>query len=111
MVDFQALNDFKVDFDSLLGVGCVNSNSTVRSWAVCDVDPLKFGAILVPLIALCTFIPMLLLKPPQADQVPTLPPPPQLPPAPPLPPQIPPEQPPPPPEPIIRQPSEIYIKT
>ena len=114
MVDFQALNNLKLDFDSLIGAACVNSNSSiVRSLDnlnICDVSPIKVGAILVPLIALCTFKTLLFLKPPQADQIPTLPPPPQLPPpAPTLPPQIPPQQPPTPREPIIRQPSEINI--
>ena len=102
MVDF--------DFAGLLGYTCENS-TPVRSLTNCTVSPLKYGVILIPLIALCTFITLPFLKPPQSDQIPTLPPPPALPPT--LPPLPPPQQPPtvisppPPPEPIIRQPSEI----
>ena len=94
-----------VDFDFLSNIPVLDQCTN------CTVSPLKYGVILIPLIALCTFITLPFLKPPQSDQIPTLPPPPALPPT--LPPLPPPQQPPtvisppPPPEPIIRQPSEI----
>ena len=78
-----------VDFDLLLGYTCENSNSDgVRSLTTCNISPIKFGAILCPLIALCLFKALLFLKLPQSDQIPRLPPPPTLPPA--LPPTLPP---------------------
>ena len=51
-----------VDFDLLLGYTCENSNSDeVRSLTTCNISPIKFGAILCPLIALCLFKALLFL--------------------------------------------------